>query len=632
MDNFSVDTLNDIVNSSYFIVSVMALFIFSSLLYISQLLKQERFHEKIERERAIEDQAKKDFISNINHEVRTPVNVITGMLHLLNSQEVSRQAEEYIKKIKIANADIKNVLDDTLDFNKIYGEGIVCKNKEIDFFNFIDNLKNKFTLLAEQKRLTISFLVDEKVPRRIKVDEYLLKSICQKLLDNAIKFTDKGHISFKIDMLQGNDSVVKLDFQISDTGVGMSKSQINSVSKAFIQGDGSKSRNYGGIGIGIFLTKKMLTVMDSKLTIESSVDVGTRVGFSIMLDYIMDDLSEEEICKGKKVLFVDDDIINRGIGQTLLNKLEIDVDVYASGKEAVAHVNDTFDALILDIKMPDMDGIEVAINVREQGYKDIPIIALTANSSEADVEEYKQAGMVACLEKPINFDLLKKTLAAVFNSKGRDIEFSNLNNEQDFASALSFDETKGLRLINNDKELFYGILEKFKTNFSNLEERLNSLMAIKDFKTCEILVHSIKGIAINVGAMPLSKIAKELEAQFKSRKHANIIDFIVELNIVITEIAKYLELHSDDSGEDGVEGKKKTGGIKELKNLLTSLQEAIVNNDPVNSKSILKEINLYSFSDTLKDTLGSLKKSISYYDFDESAKIVEGILKNLGGK
>ena len=618
-----------LLDNAYIMTGAVGLFILSSLLYITQLLKQEKEHSKVRSAREMEDQARKDFVSNINHEIRTPVNVISGMLHLIFQQNLDRQTQSYVEKIKVANTDIKNVIDDALDFNKLYSGEIITNDQELNFYNFMEAIKEDFTLQAEQKRLSIHFLIDEQIPKRIKVDEYLLRSICKKLLDNSIKFTDKGEINFKVDLLQGNDSVIRLGFEISDTGIGMKTEQVQGIFRAFQQGDGSKSRSYGGIGVGLFLVKKMLVAMKSDLKIDSILGKGSKFNFSLLLEYIGDDLSDEDICKGKKVMFVDDDIINREIGQSLLNQLGVESTILSSGQEALDSISDSFDLVILDIKMPEMDGTEVAETIKSNGYDDLPIIALTGNAEEQDIESYKQAGMIGCIAKPIDFEILKSSIADVFKAKGKSIEFKKVEKSDLLNSSelLTFEPGKGLRLINNDKELFYGILAKFRKNFGGSADKLHYLMESKDFKTCEILAHSIKGVAVNIGATPLSKAAKDLEVEFKLRNKADIALFTNELNKVIIEIDKYLENHTDDNMVET--GSKKKGTLDELRELLNSLQESLTRSDPVQSKDIIKEIYTYSFSDLMKEPLKEIADNIDSYEFAEAIKNIDSMIERL---
>ncbi|MCV6599794.1 MAG: ATP-binding protein [Alphaproteobacteria bacterium] len=617
----------EFINNSYFIFVSVALFVMSSLMYIRELLKQQRHYIQIQKVKEMEDKKKRDFISNINHEVRTPVNVISGMLHLLARQDLDEQSMSYVEKIKLANKDIKNVIDNALDFNKLYGGDIEVHNKEINFKSFVDSLREDFYLQAKQKGLKLIFNIDENAPKRINSDEYLLKAICSKLINNAIKFTEEGEVIFKVNLLQANDSVVNLNFEVIDTGIGMDKEQIQAIFKAFEQGDGSKTRTYGGIGIGLFLTEKMLEAMKSKIRIQTTLGQGSSFSFSLVLEYIADDLSDAEICRGKKIMFVDDDLINRQIGQTLLNDLNVNSVILSSGEEALENLNDSFDLLIVDIQMPGINGMEVAEKIKGQGYNDLPIIALTGNSDAADLEKYKRSGMSGCIAKPIDFDVLKGTIADAFKNTNTVSSFKKISKDVlDFDSDVSsFSAAKGLRLINNDKSLFNDILTKFVKNFEDTPNKLKYLSETKDFKSATLIAHSIKGISASIGAVPLSNLAKDVEQKFKISSKADIDEFVKEHKIVIEEIKKYLS--NNQIEEAPVE--KKEGGVKDLVDLLIELQDNVSRNDPVRSKQILQKINTYSFSVSIKDSLSKLKEFISSYDFVEASKVIEEMRKTL---
>ncbi len=280
--------------------------------------------------------------------------------------------------------------------------------------------------------------------------------------------------------------------------------------------------------------------------------------------------------------------------------------------------------------MPEMNGMQVAEKLRGMGYDDLPILALTANSEEADLEEYKKVGMLGCIAKPIDFDFLKGTIADIFKNHGKSVEFRKMekSNLIEDSEVLRFDAAKGLRLLNNDQELFNGILEKFKINFADTPVKLDTLMSSKDFKTCEIMAHSIKGISANIGALPLSNLARDLENRFKQRKESDISDFQEELKQVIIETDNYL---SDKKVSKEKSGSKKKGGVEELRELLEKLQKAVLRNDPVESKKIIKEISGYSFSGAINDSIVKLKKDVSDYDFAGANKTIKEMNKDLEG-
>lgn len=629
MSKLNLEFLNpELLNNSYFVSALMAMFVLSSLLYISQLLKQEKRRTQREKETELEDQTRRDFLSNINHEIRTPVNVISGMLHLLMQQNLDKPSMQYAEKIKVANSDIKSVIDDALDFNRLHSGDINTNEQEVNIFNLIKSLQDKFSPIAKQKNLSLSFRVDKSIPRRILVDEYLLKSVLSKLIDNSIKFTEKGGVEIKIEIGQGNDSAIEVVFKVSDTGIGMSQEQARSKIRAFRQGERSNVRNYGGIGVGLFLVKKMLDSMKSDLIIATKLGEGTRMSFNLVLNYMHEDLSDADICKGKKIMFVDDDIINRKIGETLLQKLEASPTVLSSGQEALDNVDGTYDLLIIDIKMPGMDGTEVAEKIHAKGFGKIPIIALTGNSDAEDLEEYKHHGMVGCIAKPIDFDVMKGSIADVFKSNKSDLSFKKIdkNNINTDSEIKRFDPSKGLRLINGDQELYNSILEKFRVDFADVPSKLYKFMEARDLKTCENFVHSIKSVAMNMGAAPLSGLAKDLEMKFRSGKRSDISEFEAELKVVIEDISKYL---TDNAINIAPAGEKKSGGIDELKKLLQDLKEDVQRYDPIKSKEGIAEIKTYSFADVIADSVNKLAKAIAAYDFATATQVIEEMEANL---
>jgi len=610
---------------SFCIVFSLVVFFF----YLRAIHRYKKKYVEIQRIKEEEDSKRKDFISNMNHEIRTPINVISGMLDLVVKRNLDEQTIKYIQKIKRANLDIKNVIDSALDFNKFQGENVSIEKNQFNFINFIEELRSNFLSLAEAKGIKLQFDIDEQIPKLVIADEYILKSVCRKLLNNAIKFTNKGGVLFRVNLKESNDSVIKLDFQVIDTGIGMDVEKQKRLFKVFHQGDGSKTRTYGGLGVGLFLVQKMLNALNSSIRIQTEAGKGSKFSFSIIIEYIKDDLSDFEICKGKKIMFVDDDIINRQIGKTLLEDLKSEAVILSSGEEAVNRINNTFDLVILDIKMPGMDGTEVAEIIKEKGYNDIPIIALTGNVDKENLEEYKRVGINTCISKPIDLDVLKGVISDFFKTNGLNREFKMVEKsslELD-SEVRDFDPSKGLRLLNNDKVLYESILHKFRDDFYGVENKLENLMNMSDLKSAEIVVHSLKSVSASVGAIPLSNMCKKMEKTLKSGVKIDPKELSEKNNKVMLLVDAYLN-GSGVNTESEVEEKTKAS-INKLKDLLLDLEKNLEINNPTNSKEILKEMESYLFDINIYSEISDMKKCVSDYDFSKASDIMNKINKKI---
>jgi len=501
--NHYLESLPFLSHSIYTVLILIIILIFFFIFFKLKNNQSKKNYEKLQKEREQESKARQEFIANINHEIRTPVNVIGGMLNLLLKQSINEQAKKYIEKIKLANNDIKNVIDDALDFDKFYTGQIQAKSKIINLKDFCEYLEDAFTLAAKQKNLNLSFNIDSQIPPAFKTDEYLLGSICQKLLNNAIKFTDSGSVYFNVSLVAKNEEQRRfsIKFEIIDTGIGIKQEKIHEVFDAFRQIDGSSTRAHAGLGVGLFLTRHMLKALGTHISIETTWGKGSNFHFILDVEQASEQEADDSpICEGKKIMFVDDDVIIQKIGDSLLTDLQCQPTILSSGPEALAKIDETFDLLILDVKMPDMDGTEVASKIREKGLSNIPIIALTADTEEEDIKRYKASGMNYCIPKPIDANKLKETISSLLKDKNLDSQAFIEAEKATIAKSKKivvdvnkevFDPEQGLRLINNDQSLFNSILAKFKENFKNSDEKILKLMVDKDFKGATLLAHSV---------------------------------------------------------------------------------------------------------------------------------------------
>ena len=372
------------------------------------------------------NEAKRDFLSKMSHDMRTPMNAIKGFTGIARKDEDITHIKEYLEKIDISSDHLLSLINDCLDINKIESGGIIFKKETTDIKEVIDSVMSITDGLLAERHLT--FLKEGKIKedrRTVLTDGVWIKEILVNLIGNAIKFTeDGGTVVFSIDEIDGDDGVVNLVFSVSDNGCGMDESYLPHVFDVFSQEDNGARTRYKGSGLGLAISKKYVDLMGGRISVESKKGEGSRFTLEIPVTLcssnnnetatsMMTDLS---LLKGKRVLLAEDNDLNAEIVEIQLEEYGMVIDRARNGKEALdaflAKEPDTYSVILMDIMMPVMDGLEATKEIRKSRVdgKSIPIIAMTANAFNEDVETSMKAGMNAHIVKPIDIEKLVSTI------------------------------------------------------------------------------------------------------------------------------------------------------------------------------------------------------------------------------
>ena len=385
--------------------------------------------EDLDEEKAIAEEAtkaKSDFLANMSHEIRTPMNAILGLTHLCLQTDLTNKQNDYLTKVHISANSLLGLINDILDFSKI--EAGKLDMESIDF-NLDDILNNVSTLVAnkaQEKGLELLFLVPPEIPQFLVGDPLRLGQVLTNLSNNAVKFTEKGEIVISVEVLEHSTEKVKLQFTVSDTGIGLSEEQIGKLFLSFSQADTSTTRKYGGTGLGLTISKKLVELMNGSIHVESqpgkgssfifSAEFGRQTGNQQAEIAIIPDL------KGTRTLIVDDSATSREIFSNMLTALNFEVELAKSGEEALEmmkHARPAYQLVLTDWMMPVMDGIETSRLIRETlGAANQPKIVLatafdkgTAKRLAGDLE------INGYLSKPVNPSLLYDAIMNAFGKK-----------------------------------------------------------------------------------------------------------------------------------------------------------------------------------------------------------------------
>jgi CheY-like chemotaxis protein/anti-sigma regulatory factor (Ser/Thr protein kinase) len=340
--------------------------------------------------------------SNMSHEIRTPMNAITGMGRQLQKTALTNQQQFYLDTINTAAANLLVIIDDILDLSKIESGRLTLNNAAFSITGLLDKVIFIMRKKAEERGIMLIAKMDTEMAPVLKGDQLRLNQVINNLLSNAIKFTEKGSVTVECVVLQDKDNRQVIQFTVRDTGTGMSKDFLKILFDKFTQEDESAVRKYGGTGLGMSLSKQLIEAMGGKISVESEKGSGTTVHFIVSLekgtenDLVRVKLANagEHILKGIKVLLVEDNEMNRIVANTVLVQYGALVEEAFNGLEAVNMLKEKkYDVVLMDVRMPVMDGIEATKILREEVSRSIPVIALTANVVKGEIEKCMNAGM-----------------------------------------------------------------------------------------------------------------------------------------------------------------------------------------------------------------------------------------------
>lgn len=365
--------------------------------------------------------AKEQFLANISHEIRTPINGIAGMANLLGQNPSPEERETYLNAIRHSAENLKVIINDILDLAAIESGKLKFEKIAFNLIDLLPSLVNTFKYQAKEKNLGINFEIEEKLNKILLGDPVRLNQILINLISNAVKFTHNGSIGIKCSIARQLRGTVWVKIEVNDTGVGIPEEKLLTIFESFSQADASVTRRYGGTGLGLTIVKQLVELQKGKIHVVSKEHLGST--FSVIIPYEVGKVKTiTQIPKQRKnfrdintaelhVLLVEDNDINRLYARSILKNWQCHIDVAENGLVAIEKIkNNFYDVVLMDIQMPVMDGYEAtkAIRSMNQSVK-VPIIALTANATQTDVEKCMLAGMDDYLPKPFTpEDLYRK--------------------------------------------------------------------------------------------------------------------------------------------------------------------------------------------------------------------------------
>jgi len=478
------------------------------------------------------NKAKSRFLANISHEIRTPLNGIIGFTEIIMASIHSPEGQQYAEKILDESENLMTLINQLLDISKIEAHQLQLNRGSFYLRNLLAETISFIRLRARNKGLNISVEYDDSIPLCITSDSYRLRQVLLNLLSNAVKFTSQGGILLKASLLEQTGENLILQFEIHDTGIGIPEEMHQLIFESFVQADSSISKQYGGTGLGISISRDLVSIMGGKIWLESREGEGSRFFFTISCQQAEPYDPDENQARnpsqftrtsleGIRVLVVEDYPTNREIAQHHLQAAGCIVDMAGNGAMALTRAaHRHYDIILMDVHMPEMDGLEATRKLRDMtGVRDIPIIGLTANVLPSIREECSQAGMNDMLTKPLRKRELLETLELWCTRKQlhtvasvKEAAVSAEVPEPDQGpEPLPLDYQSVLEEMDGNRSAVQEIIMGFLDNLERQKILLERGIEDMDLVLIHREAHSIKGGALNLNAPDLASWARALE-------------------------------------------------------------------------------------------------------------------------
>lgn len=605
------------------------------------------------------NRAKSDFLANMSHEIRTPMNAVVGMSELIIEESRGRKVYDYACNIKSAALNLLSIINGILDLSKVEAGKMQLVLEPYYIQLLVQDMQSLVGVAAAQNGLQLRVNLSEDIPCQLLGDEGRIRQILINILNNAIKFTQKGSVSLDVSGTITSEEYVRLNFVIEDTGIGIRQEEIKTIFEAFEQVDMSRNRKKEGTGLGLAITYRLVQLMDGDIQVESEYGKGTK--FTVHISQKIEDhrtvkenpLTRDEIqsvdtrmflAPDYRVLVVDDNKINRNVATSMLKMYKIEVDEADCGKDAISLANENkYDMILLDHMMPEMDGIETARHIRTEcgpNGRTVVIVALTANAIQGAREMYLDNGFDEFLSKPFERIQLHELLARWIPERLKEYqENGHVKNdkvsEDDMAEIFmnGINIRKAVKGGAGDITDYMNLLDLFYVDGMDKIPYFEELVLKGDYKNYAIETHALKSAALNIGAEALSAEAAEHEMAGKEGDENFIRDkyqrLLVDYKEVLSEIERVLKKKQFGQFEEKNEEERKPIEEEAIYPLVEKILHDLESFHSKEAARGVDELLQYALPEPVETKLEKIKSLLKRYEDDAAEDALRELLDDL---
>lgn len=625
---------------------------------VTKIIEQNHLMKRLVLQTEDANRAKTNFVSNMSHEIRTPMNSIVGITEILLRSRHSPKEQEYLLNIQSSGRVLLTIINDVLDCSKMESGKMQLFDEPYDTFSLFHDLKISMENRIANCPLELIYDIDPDIPCTLKGDMGRIRQIITNLVNNAIKYTEKGSIRFTVRVRQKNADKVMLYYAVEDTGIGIRKEDQKILFDAFQRVEMDRNRYVEGTGLGLTISQNLVNMMGGVIEVESEYGKGSRFFFTIEQTIIdptpvsavnyngqKDNVTEKEaeclfIAPEAHILLVDDNELNLVVAKELLKPLRMQIDTAENGLQAVKMVRGSqYDLVLMDHMMPVMDGIEAAKAIRalpEDKYQKLPIIALTANAMVDARKEFLNAGMNGFVAKPIDFAricnqlklwLPKDLVRDVPKEEAKKLLADDLSDREiqpeDPQMGFSFEE--GVNHCGSKAALMKTIRIFYRTidSKANKIEQCLKEGLISDYV---IEIHALKSSALLIGAVPLSEAAKELEDYGKQGKTEVLEEKTPDVLTLYRDLKNILRPYAEKE-----EDAKKEFSDGEWITALQQIHQCIEQFDLDGVDQIMEQLEEYQVPECIRESMDQLRVYVADVSLEEIMELTDtmtGLLRD----
>lgn len=591
--------------------------------------KKEAIKKLVDAKNEAEDNMKsrQQFLAKMSHEIRTPMNAIIGLTSLLQDSRLTSKQKEYTNSIKLSADNLLVIINDILDLTKVESGNLSIEKVRFDFKELISGLNSVFKHKIEKNGVDFVIDIDDEIPQYLLGDPTRLNQILLNLISNAEKFTSQGSIQLKVKLISNTKENCNLRFEVIDTGIGIAKENLNKIFDAFAQESDSTSRLYGGTGLGLTIVHQLVQLQNGKIWVESKLHKGSK--FFVELSYknsgkpepVKSPFNENfniSKLKSARIIMAEDYPMNRLLAKSLFEKWNLHLTLVKNGKELLNDLNtNNYDIILMDIQMPEIDGLEATRKLRKRGIK-TPVIAITAHAFKEEQEECTKAGMNDFISKPFNENELREKLITYLNLKHGDLNTipSPNTTEENPNSNLNYFSLDYIKDMGAGDESF---IDEMLNMFLNQVPLLlnNMIKAINDGDQVTLAqnAHKVQPSFVMVNRKDMQTDLKAIELWAKGKQELN--NPVGELSSVIEKAKLIIASISDYLGKafifefDDIKVLLNTKELKDLTVNFDRLEEVSEGNEAFEKEMI--ELFLDQTNKQIEE-ISSLKTSKKYKD------------------